>query len=60
MLILAIVSGLILVITLAVIVWLLVYRRSKRKRRSRNASSPSMSALVPPLWRVFTSEEVMH
>ncbi|KAJ4798266.1 Protein kinase superfamily protein [Rhynchospora pubera] len=58
MMILVIVSSLILVITLAVVVWLLVYRRSKRKRRSRNASSLSTSALVPPLWRVFTSEEV--
>lgn len=58
--ILVVVSGLILVITLAVIVWLLVYRRSKRKRRSRNVSSHSTSALVPPLWQVFTSEEVIH
>ncbi|KAJ3683152.1 hypothetical protein LUZ60_013379 [Juncus effusus] len=58
MMILAIVSGLILIVTLSVIVWLLVYKRSKKKRKSRNASNPATSALVPPLWRVFTSDEV--
>ncbi|CAA6659714.1 unnamed protein product [Spirodela intermedia] len=52
------VSGLILFTTLAVVIWLLVYRRNKRRRRSRKVSSPSTAALVPPSWKVFTSEEV--
>ncbi|KAG6534922.1 hypothetical protein ZIOFF_008830 [Zingiber officinale] len=58
MIALAAVSGLILFITLVVVVWLLVYRRSKKRRRSRKISSPSTAALVPPLWKVFTSEEL--
>ncbi|KAJ6800943.1 C-type lectin receptor-like tyrosine-protein kinase [Iris pallida] len=56
--ILAVVSGLILATTLAVVIWLLVYRRSKKRRRSRKVSSPSAVALVPPSWKVFTSEEL--
>ncbi|CAL9200920.1 unnamed protein product [Musa hybrid cultivar] len=56
--ILAAVSGLILFITLALVIWLLVYRRSKKRRRSRKISSPSAAALVPPSWKVFTSEEL--
>ncbi|KAG6499428.1 C-type lectin receptor-like tyrosine-protein kinase At1g52310 [Zingiber officinale] len=55
---LAAVSGLILFITLVVVIWLLVYRRSKKRRRSRKISSPSAIALVPPSWKVFTSEEL--
>jgi len=56
--ILAVVSGLILATTLAVVIWLLMYRRSKKRRRSRKVSSPSAAALVPPSWKVFTSEEL--
>ncbi|WOK96610.1 C-type lectin receptor-like tyrosine-protein kinase [Canna indica] len=56
--VLAAVSGLILSITLAVVIWLLIYRRSKKRRRSRKISSPSAAALVPPSWKVFTSEEL--
>ncbi|ONK77920.1 uncharacterized protein A4U43_C02F12320 [Asparagus officinalis] len=56
--ILAVVSGLILATTLAVVVWLLVYRRSKKRRKSRKVSSPSAAALVPPSWKVFSSEEL--
>lgn len=56
--ILAAVSGVILATTLAVVVWLLVYRRSKKRRRSRKVSNPSAAALVPPSWKVFTSEEL--
>lgn len=56
--ILLVVSGLILATTLAVVIWLLVYRRSRKRRRSRKVSGPSAAALVPPSWKVFTSEEV--
>lgn len=56
--ILAVVSGLILSTTLGVVIWLLVHRRSRKRRRSRKVSSPSSSALVPPLWKVFSSEEL--
>ncbi|KAK1310969.1 C-type lectin receptor-like tyrosine-protein kinase [Acorus calamus] len=58
LIILAVVSGLILVMTLAVVVWLLVYRRSKKRRRSHKVASPSTTALVPPSWKVFTNEEL--
>ncbi|XP_059625514.1 C-type lectin receptor-like tyrosine-protein kinase At1g52310 [Cornus florida] len=58
LIILAVVSGLILCTTLAVVIWLLVYRRSKRRRKSRKLSNPAASALVPPSWKVFTSEEL--
>ncbi|XP_047079317.1 C-type lectin receptor-like tyrosine-protein kinase At1g52310 [Lolium rigidum] len=56
--VLIVVSGLILSTTLAVVAWLLVYRRSKKRKRSREASATSGTALVPPLWKVFTSEEL--
>lgn len=39
-------------------IWLLAYRRSKRRRRSRKVSNPSSAALVPPSWKVFTNEEL--
>ncbi|KAA8544727.1 hypothetical protein F0562_019569 [Nyssa sinensis] len=58
LIILAVVSGLILCTTLAVVIWLLVYRRRKRRRKSRKLSNPAASALVPPSWKVFTSEEL--
>ncbi|XP_009628188.1 C-type lectin receptor-like tyrosine-protein kinase At1g52310 isoform X1 [Nicotiana tabacum] len=53
LIILAVVSGLILCTTLAVVIWLLVYRRSKRRRRSR-----ASLALVPPSWKIFNRDEV--
>ncbi|OVA13202.1 Protein kinase domain [Macleaya cordata] len=56
--ILSVISGLILFTTLAVVVWLLAYKRSKRRRRSRKVSNPATSALVPPSWKVFTNEEL--
>ncbi|KAL6968905.1 hypothetical protein U1Q18_048260 [Sarracenia purpurea var. burkii] len=58
LIILAVVSGLILCTTLAVVIWLLVYKRSKRRRKSRKLSNPAAAALVPPSWKVFTSEEL--
>ncbi|KAK9995157.1 hypothetical protein SO802_024860 [Lithocarpus litseifolius] len=58
LIILAVVSGLILCTTLAVVVWLLAYKRSKKRRRSRKLSNPAASALVPPSWKVFTKEEL--
>ncbi|KAL8508636.1 hypothetical protein ACS0TY_019036 [Phlomoides rotata] len=58
LIILAVVSGLIFCTTLAVVVWLLVYRRIKRRKRSRRQSNPSELALVPPSWKVFTREEL--
>ncbi|XP_021900055.1 C-type lectin receptor-like tyrosine-protein kinase At1g52310 [Carica papaya] len=58
LIILAVVSGLILCTTFAVVIWLLAYRRSKRRRRSRKLSNPASSALVPPSWKIFTSEEL--
>ncbi|KAL1217351.1 C-type lectin receptor-like tyrosine-protein kinase [Cardamine amara subsp. amara] len=57
--ILGVVSGLILLTTFAIILWLLVYKRSKKRRKSRKVSNPaSSSALVPPSWKIFTSEEL--
>ncbi|CAA3027467.1 C-type lectin receptor-like tyrosine- kinase At1g52310 [Olea europaea subsp. europaea] len=56
--ILAVVSGLILCSTLAVVIWLLVYRRNKRRKRSRKLSNPAELALVLPSWKVFTREEL--
>ncbi|GAB2284124.1 hypothetical protein Dimus_018594 [Dionaea muscipula] len=56
--ILAVVSGMILCTTLAVVAWLLAYRRSKRQKRSGKLSNPAASALVPPSWKVFKSEEL--
>ncbi|PSS11085.1 C-type lectin receptor-like tyrosine-protein kinase [Actinidia chinensis var. chinensis] len=58
LIILAVVSGMILCTTLAVIIWLLVFKRSKRRRKSRKLSNPAASALVPPSWKVFTCEEL--
>ncbi|CAL1361067.1 unnamed protein product [Linum trigynum] len=58
LIILAVVSGLILTATLAVVIWLLVYRRSKKSRKSRKVSNPAASALVPPSWKVYTKEEL--
>lgn len=56
--ILAVVSGMILSTTLAVVIWLLAYRQSKRRKRSRKISSPASAALVPPSWRVYSNEEL--
>ncbi|KAH9328931.1 hypothetical protein KI387_001039, partial [Taxus chinensis] len=56
--ILAVVSGLILFTTLAVVIWLLAYRRSKRRKRSMKISSPSSAALVPPSWRLYANDEL--
>ncbi|GAV69228.1 Lectin_C domain-containing protein/Pkinase_Tyr domain-containing protein [Cephalotus follicularis] len=58
LIILAVVSGLILCTTLAVVIWLLAYRRSKRRKRSRKLSNPAATALVPPSWKVFSGEEL--
>ncbi|PON33986.1 Tyrosine-protein kinase, partial [Parasponia andersonii] len=58
LIILAVVSGLILLTTLAVVIWLLAYKRSKKRKRSRKLSNPAASALVPPSWKVFTKEEL--
>ncbi|KAK2635012.1 hypothetical protein Ddye_029804 [Dipteronia dyeriana] len=58
LIILGVVSGLILFTTFAVVIWLLAYKRSKRRRRSRKLSNAAGSALVPPSWKVFTSEEL--
>ncbi|MFQ6622266.1 hypothetical protein Gotur_001668 [Gossypium turneri] len=58
LIILAVVSGLVLFTTFAVVVWLLAYKRSKRRRRSRKLSNPATSALVPPSWKIFTSDEL--
>ncbi|KAH0727759.1 hypothetical protein KY284_003624, partial [Solanum tuberosum] len=54
LIILAVVSGLILCTTLAIVIWLLVFRRSKRRKRSSRASL----ALVPPSWKIFNRDEV--
>ncbi|KAM7271031.1 hypothetical protein ACFE04_030245 [Oxalis oulophora] len=58
LIVLAVVSGLILCTTLAVVIWLLVYRRSKKRRKSRILSNPAETALVSPSWKVFASEEL--
>ncbi|XP_073122691.1 C-type lectin receptor-like tyrosine-protein kinase At1g52310 [Henckelia pumila] len=58
LIILGVVSGLIFFTTLAVVIWLLVYRRNKKRKRSRKLSNPAELALVPPSWRVFTREEL--
>ncbi|KAH6803930.1 protein kinase family protein / C-type lectin domain-containing protein [Perilla frutescens var. frutescens] len=58
LIILAVVSGLIFCTTLAVVLWLLIYRRNKRRKRSRKLSNPAELALVPPSWKVFTREEL--
>ncbi|XP_074312136.1 C-type lectin receptor-like tyrosine-protein kinase At1g52310 [Silene latifolia] len=56
--ILAAISGIILFTTLAFVLWLLVYKRSKKHKRSRRQSSQATSALVSPSWKVFTIEEL--
>lgn len=43
---------------LAVVIWLLAYRRSRRRRKSRKLLNPAESALVPPSWKVFSREEL--
>lgn len=58
LIILAIVSGLILFTTFAVVIWLLVFKRSKRRRKSRKLSNPAELALVSPSWKIFTREEL--
>lgn len=58
LIILAVVSGLILFTTLAVVIWLLAYKRSKKRKRSRKLTNPAASALVPPSWRVFPKDEL--
>ncbi|KAI7753328.1 hypothetical protein M8C21_029460 [Ambrosia artemisiifolia] len=58
LIILATVSGLILFTTFAVVLWLLVYKRSKRRRKSRKLSNLAETALVPPSWKIFTREEL--
>lgn len=58
LIVLAIVSGLILCIAFGVVIWLLAYRRIKKRRKSRKLYNPASSALVPPSWRVFTKEEL--
>ncbi|CAN8288220.1 unnamed protein product [Cochlearia groenlandica] len=58
LIILLVVSGLILFTTFAIILWFLIYKRSKKRQRSRKVSNPTSSALVPPLLKIFTSEEL--
>ncbi|KAK6931892.1 Serine-threonine/tyrosine-protein kinase, catalytic domain [Dillenia turbinata] len=58
LIILGVVSGLVLFSTLAVVIWLLAYRWSKRCKRSRKLSNPAASALVPPSWKIFSKEEL--
>jgi hypothetical protein len=50
LIILAVVSGLILSTTFAVVVWLLVYKRGKKRRRSRKLTDPAASL---PSWKNF-------
>ncbi|XP_051126030.1 C-type lectin receptor-like tyrosine-protein kinase At1g52310 [Andrographis paniculata] len=58
LIILAVVSGIIFCTTLAIVLWLLVYKRNKRRKRSRKQSNPAELALVSPSWKVFTREEL--
>ncbi|RAL49857.1 unnamed protein product [Cuscuta campestris] len=53
LIVLAAVSGLILSSTVVVVVWFLIFKRSKRRKRSRAELS-----LVPPSWKIFTREEI--
>lgn len=55
--ILAVISGIILCSTLAVVIWMLVCRRSKR-RRSRKQSNAVASSSASHSWKVFTIEEL--
>lgn len=54
LIILAVVSALILSTTLAVVLWLLLCKRGKKRRRSRKLSDPASL----PSWKVFTKEEL--
>lgn len=58
LIILAVVSGLILFTTLAVVIWLLAYKRSKKRRHSRKLTNSAALALVPPSWKVFPKDEL--
>ncbi|CAH9110741.1 unnamed protein product [Cuscuta epithymum] len=53
LIILEVVSGLILCSTMAVVAWLLIFKRSIRRKRSC-----AELALVPPSWKIFTREEI--
>lgn len=56
--ILAVVSGFIICTTMGVVIWLLIYRRSKKSRKSRRLSNPASLALVTPTWKIFTPDEL--
>ncbi|XP_015880941.3 C-type lectin receptor-like tyrosine-protein kinase At1g52310 isoform X2 [Ziziphus jujuba] len=58
LIILALVSGLILFTTLAVVIWLLAYKRSKKRRHSRKLTNSAALALVPLSWKVFPKDEL--
>ncbi|EPS72271.1 hypothetical protein M569_02485, partial [Genlisea aurea] len=58
LIILAVVSGLIFCSSLSVVLWLLIYRRNKKRKRSRKQPNTAELALVPPSWKVFTREEL--
>ncbi|GFQ00857.1 c-type lectin receptor-like tyrosine-protein kinase at1g52310 [Phtheirospermum japonicum] len=58
LIILAVVSGLIFCTTMSVVLWLLIYKRNKKRKRSRKQSNPAELALVPPSWKIFTREEL--
>lgn len=53
--ILAVVSVFIFTTTCGVVVWLLLFRQTKKLQRS---SSSASIALVPPSWKVFTFDEL--
>ncbi|KAJ7540382.1 hypothetical protein O6H91_10G012000 [Diphasiastrum complanatum] len=55
--ILSVVSCLISVTFLGIVIWLLAYRRSKRKRRSRRQAQ-NLSLVFPPTLKLFTVEEI--
>lgn len=55
---LAVVSGVILCTTLGVVVWLLVLKRSKRRKKACKLSNPAALALVPPSWKIFKCVEL--
>ncbi|KAK8512969.1 hypothetical protein V6N12_030377 [Hibiscus sabdariffa] len=54
----AVVGGLDLCTTFAVVVWLLAYEQSKKRRRCMKLSNPAASALVPPSSKIFTGDEL--
>lgn len=43
---------------MAFVLWLLLYRRNRKRRKSRRASNPSAVALVTPSWKIFSNEEL--